>query len=292
MPEINEVKRYADFLRTKMMGKLVEEIKILKGRYKTHEPFDLYKDIVKKLPLKVVAVESKGKFIYIMLEDDYYIFNTLGLTGGWCFYDTKYHYVEQYYEDKHDKSRLNNLNVEFKINGGSVYFYDQLSYGTLKGIKGVKELNKKLNSLGPDIMDLTTTFSIFKNQITKKSNLKKPIGNVIVNQKIISGIGNYLRSDALWMSKINPFRDVNTLDNNELLLIYKNVILLTWGDYDRKKAIKLKLINKTSKLPADYGRNFFVYKEEKDIHGHNVVVNELYEGSQKRMIYWVPDVQK
>jgi endonuclease-8 len=292
MPEINEVKRYADFLREKMKGKKIKYVKILKGRYKTHKPFELYDELIKNLPLTVLEVESKGKFIYMILENDYIIFNTLGLTGGWGYYDTKYHFVDQYYEDKHDKSVLNNLNVEFGIVGGKIYFYDQLSYGTLKVIKGRKNLDKKLNELGPDIMHLDTTFQVFKTQITKTVNLKKPIGNVLVNQKVISGIGNYLRSDVLWLSKINPFRDVNTLTNEELLLIYKNILLLTWGDYDKKKAIKLKLISSKSKLPSDYGRNFFVYKEEKDIYENKVESNELYEGSQKRIIYWVPSIQK
>jgi formamidopyrimidine-DNA glycosylase len=294
MPEINEVKRYADFLRDKIQNKKLEDIKILKGRYKTNGPFELYNEIIKELPLTILDVQTKGKFIYISLEKDYFIFNTLGLKGGWTFYDKTHHFVDQYYEDKHDKSVLNNLNVEFKTKNGSAIFYDQLSFGTLKIVKGKAALNKKLNTLGPDIMDVNTTFNIFKNQLKKKQNLNKAIGNVIVNQKIISGIGNYLRSDVLWMSKINPFRKTSTLTDDELLSIYKNILILTWGDYNKEEAIKLKLITKNSKLPSDYNRNFFVYKQEKigDIHKNKIEVDELYEGSQKRVVYWCPAIQK
>ena len=60
-------------------------------------------------------------------------------------------------------------------------------------------------------MDKNTTLEVFCNQILKKSNLDKAIGNVIVNQKIISGLGNYLRADILWLSKINPFKKVKKL---------------------------------------------------------------------------------
>jgi hypothetical protein len=38
-------------------------------------------------------------------------------------------------------------------------------------------------------MDKNTTLEVFRNQILKKNNLDKAIGNVIVNQKIISGLG-------------------------------------------------------------------------------------------------------
>jgi hypothetical protein len=66
---------------------------------------------------------------------------------------------------------------------------------------------------------------------------------------------------------------------------------LTWGDYDRAYAIKKKIINKGSKMPKDYGRNFYVYKQDKDIYGHKIIKKELYEGSQKRFIYIVQELQ-
>lgn len=294
MPEVNEVRRYADFLKKKLHGKNLESIALLKGRYKTHGPFDLYGGIVKELPLKIIDVQSKGKFLYITLDKDYFIFCTLGLTGGWIFKDNndKFHYAEQTYNDNHAKNAINNLNVEFKFPDGTIYFYDQISYGTLKGIKGRKDLDKKLNTLGPDIMDITTTFVVFKNQIKKPKNVDKLIGNVLVNQKVISGIGNYLRADILWLSKISPFRKVSALTDGELLNIYKNARILTWGEYDKKEGIRLKIINKNCKLPVDHGREFFVYQQEKDIHDNEVIVNELYEGTKKRVIYWVPTIQK
>ena len=57
-------------------------------------------------------------------------------------------------------------------------------------------------------------------------------------------------------------------------------------------AKKLKIISKETKLPRDYDRMFFVYNYGEDIHGHKIVKKELYEGSQKRFIYYVPSIQK
>ena len=125
-----------------------------------------------------------------------------------------------------------------------------------------------------------------------KKNLDKAIGIVIMNQKVISGVGNYLRADILYLSKISPFRKVNKLNDEELREIFKNCKILTWGDYDYKKAKKLKIINKTTKLPCDYDRMFFVYYQDEDIHGNKVIKKELFEGSQKRFIYYVPEIQK
>jgi len=305
MPEINEIRKFSDFIKDKLQNEKIIDIKILNGRYKTHGPFAKYKDIKNELPLKLLDVKTKGKFSYMVFEKDFYIFSTLGLSGGWCYLKNgakKYNFsrTEQEWEDftgeeevsSYLKNALNHLNVEFKTKKGSLFYYDVLSFGSLKVIEGEEELNKKLKLIGPDIMEETTTFELFKEQITKKKNLDKAIGIVIMNQKVISGIGNYLRADILYLSKISPFRKVNKLSDEEMKTIFKNSKILTWGDYDYKKAKKLKIIKKTTKLPCDYDRMFFVYSQDEDIHGNKIIKKELFEGSQKRFIYYVPEIQK
>lgn len=299
MPEVLEIRKYVDFLNSKLKNNYINDIHILKGRYKTHSPFVMYKELKKNLPLKVMNIKSKGKFIYILLEKDFIIFNTLGLTGGWIYLtnDKKYKIpllindIGNYDIEKYKKNALNNLNIEFNTDLGNMYFFDIRSYGTIKVVNDQDELYKKLNSIGPDIMDLDTTFKIFKDQILKKINWNKPIGNVLVNQKIISGIGNYLRSDILWLSYISPFRLISALNDNELKSIYKNALLLTWGNYNYKKACKLKLISKNDKLPIDYNRLFFIYRQKTDIYNHNVLTDKLHEGSAERTIFWVKERQ-
>ena len=118
-------------------------------------------------------------------------------------------------------------------------------------------------------------------------------------------MGNYLRAEILWLSKINPFRKVKNLTNNELEIIFNNSKILTWGKsslkglqpsasgiYDKEIAIKLKIINKSTKMASDYNRLFFIYMEEEDIYGNKVVKKELYDGSQKRFISYILAIQK
>jgi formamidopyrimidine-DNA glycosylase len=216
---------------------------------------------------------------------------------------------------------LEHLNVEFILDGSSgssgssgskddarIYFYDQLSFGTLKLLSDRKLLEKKLQEIGPDIMDDSTTLEIFIKQIRKNVGKKsdsgndrtRMIGNIIVNQKIISGIGNYLRADVLWMAGVSPFRKVVDTTDTELEYIYKAVRGLMWGDYNYNDAVKKGIIGgpyrNSGKLmiPRDYGREFFIYRQDSDIHGNKVIKKELYEGSQKRFIYYVDmeNVQK
>ena len=300
MPEVIEVKKYKDFLKSKFKNNNINQINILNGRYKKHGPFNYYKELLKTLPFKVLTIDTKGKFLYMKLSNNFILTVTLGLSGGWVYKNNsnnKYDfpmlvdYLGDYNIEKYKKNALNHLNVEFVMTSGTIYFFDMLSFGTIKILTSEDELKKKLDSLAPDIMDEDLTFEMFKDQITKTKNLEKCIGNVLVNQKVISGLGNYLRSDILWLSKITPFRLVKDLSTTELKTIYSNARLLTWGNYDKSYAIKKRIISKNSKLPKDYGRNFYVYKQTKDIYGYKVINEELYEGSQKRFIYMVQQFQ-
>ena len=299
MPEVVEVRKTVDFLKKIVKNKYLMKISLLKGRYVTHGPFALYNEIIEKLPLKIIDIKTKGKFIYFILENNFFIYSTLGLRGGWAFkkkssnnysFPKLIDYINDNSLEKYRKISLNNLNVSFEIkDGGTVYYYDSLSFGTLKVVDNREELDKKLKSIGPDIMEVS--LSLFKDNIFKKNNLEKEIGNILLNQKIVSGIGNYLRSDILWLSKISPFRKVKDLSDKDIKIIFKNAKLLTLGEYNFSEAIKLNYIKLTDKLPKDYKRNFFAYNSDKDIYGNKVMAEKLYEGKEPRTIYWVPSRQ-
>ena len=297
MPEIIEVKKYCDFIKKYIKNEEITRIKILKGRYKKHQKFKGYNIIQQALPLRLLEINSKGKFIYMIFENDIILFCTLGLSGGWVYQPLNEKFIfpnmveflnMKDIKNYHNKS-LDHLNIEFTTNKGSLYFFDTLSFGTINIVNNKIKLDKKLSNIGPDIMDINTNIDIFASRIKKNSN--KIIGLLLLNQKIISGIGNYLRADVLWMSKISPFRLVESLSNKEIKSIYDSIRALTWGKYNYNKAIKLNIIKDNIKLPDFYKRDFFVYYEESDIYGNIVKKEELYEGSQKRFIYWCPDYQ-
>jgi endonuclease-8 len=307
MPEVIEVRTYADFIKEKILNKTLQDIVIQNGRYKNKGPFEHYKELLKELPLKIKDVESKGKFMYIELSNGMFLGFTLGLSGGWFFrpkgtgslihgldFSSKYSMDDERLKEKYEgyfQKALTHINVEFKTSVGDLLFYDTLSYGTIKVFKNEEEIEKKLKSIGIDIMDEELDYESFHERIFLKKNLQKPIGNVIVDQKTISGVGNYLRSDALWMAKISPFRKVKDIDEKELKILYHDLRALIWGEYDKKTGIKMKIITESDKLPHDYKRDFFVYQEDDDVFGKKVSKEQLYEGSQVRYIYWVKERQ-
>ena len=153
MPEIVEVRKYTDLLKSHLKHSNINQIKILNGRYKTHSPFEGYNKLVNLLPLKVVNIKTKGKLLYFIFENNTYLLSTLGLTGGWTYLERNSEPIENNYEfpihqnyidgvptPDYIKKSLKHLNLEFVTDEGSIFFFDTLSYGTLKYIESNEEL--------------------------------------------------------------------------------------------------------------------------------------------------------
>jgi formamidopyrimidine-DNA glycosylase len=305
MPESTEVLEYTQFIKSKFKNKILEDVKILKGRYKKHNIFDGYKTL-KSGNYKLIDVKSKGKFMYVEFEkikaprsrsksrtrsrspekstESIYLGVTLGLSGGWFRSSASKDRrsperasklingldTERFDDDTSSKksfgfsgseaskyltAAMKHINVEFTFNAGTLYFYDQLSYGTLKELSQ-SELESKLKKIGVDMGDPETTFDDFYDSLYKSpKNLSKLIGNLIVNQKIISGVGNYLRADSLWAAKISPFRKLKDISKAELKKLYHQIRILIYGSGSKslkslgKKLKTIKtLIHKKKKI--------------------------------------------
>lgn len=218
MPEVIEIREYADLIRKYASHQNIIKIKIHKGRYKKHGAFDGFTKIQKQYPLSIIGVYTKGKFLYIECRGGIYITNTCGLSGGWCLRKQNLFIYPIHLDDPtYYQSIQQHLNVEFILsNQTSLFFYDMLSFGTLKILWNYQDLQTKLEKIGPDIMENSTTLSIVNQQIQLQKNQEKEIGIVLMDQKIVSGIGNYLRSEILYLCKINPFRKVKTLNTLEI----------------------------------------------------------------------------
>lgn len=189
MPEIIEVYKYTDFLKKNIH--VITDVKIIKGRY-TRTPFSQVNLLTQALPLSVVDIQTKGKLMYFIFAD-FFLLVTLGLTGGWLYQKNESSPPVHPLGESIQQSMISNRNIVFTCKGGAILsFYDQLSFGTMKIMQSHEELTKKLNELGPDVLHMT--FAEFKNQILQSRNKKKEIANVLVDQKTVSGIGNYLRA--------------------------------------------------------------------------------------------------
>ena len=131
-----------------------------------------------------------------------------------------------------------------------------------------------LNVLGPSVFDIS--FRQFVNIFSARRN--KMVATAIVDQSIISGIGNYLRSEILFQARINPRSKIRDIDLNNLYNSMKIIIRnsLRSGGSESYKNI------------YGVGGNYeYVIYKKKSCGKFQVQVNKI--GGRK--IYWIPELQ-
>lgn len=152
-----------------------------------------------QVPCIIKSIYSVGKKLVFYTEDndgdDQYIIYSFGMTGR-----------IQYEKSKH-------AHVSFEFNGFMLYFVDSRTFGGIE-VFDEKNYNKAIGKLGPDILayevDSETWIRIFR----KKNRTK--IDEVLLDQAVVSGIGNYLKSEILYHSGISPYRIVKNISDEEL----------------------------------------------------------------------------
>lgn len=80
--------------------------------------------------------------------------------------------------------------------------------------------SKEFKNLGPEPLDKSFTFKKFE---TLLKNKKGKIKQVLMDQDVISGIGNIYASESLWHAKIHPEKQAFELNSKELKRLYNSI---------------------------------------------------------------------
>lgn len=284
MPEGPEVKIVVDQLKARVVGKKINWLAENGGRYKTTRPIgeSEFLDALNPDGLLIKNVEAKGKFIYWTLQDDWSIWNTLGMSGTWSMEKHK-HTALSFQIGPADKA-YDALNDEY------VRFVDMRHFGTLKFVKGKEALVEKLQTIGWDWLDrkhsVTAIWWYF--DTARKELKEKPIGVILMDQSIFAGVGNYLRAEILYQARISPWRKLKDITYDELKTICEATHEIMLNSYNSNGAT-ISTYKDVNGHSGEYTSRFAVYNRKTDPFG-NVVTRE--QTTDKRTIHWVPELQK
>lgn len=289
MPEGPEVTIIAEGLNKLLKGKYINNFIVNKGSRYSKKAFDGSKEFMSRLPIKIIEIKNKGKFIYWILNNDTYVFQTLGMSGGWYhIYKPNTCFTLNYSDnpildlnDKNENDKISTLN-----NSKKIYFVDQRHFATWKVVFSKQLLNDKLKTIGPDILN-DTIFNKEKFLKLIKKYPKKDIASFLMNQKYISGIGNYLKSEILYQTKINPHTLISNLTDSLLEQLYVNARKITYSSY-KKGGASVRHYSDIEDKKGLFEFEFKVYGKKQDPLG-NPVISELTK--DKRKTYWVPKIQ-
>jgi len=177
-------------------------------------------------------------------------------------------------------------NVEWTL-----YYDDVRSFGKLN-LLTPEEYTTKINKIGPDLLSDVIDPKEWRNKLKNGRIKNKMICDYLMEQSYFSGIGNYLKSDILYICKIKPDRPVSGLSDVEIDLLLK-VSLETIRESYSHGGLTIENFWSPDGTRGTYPTK--VYNRATDDNGltvHKIKCIKASGTEDTRTTHWVPEVQK
>ena len=210
MPEKPEVITVARKLESKLIGRKIMSVDVYHNNMIDYPSVDEFKEKIKNQ--EIHDITTRGKWI-VMSLDEYYLLFHLRMEGKFFFRTS---------EDSKNKHE----HVIFKLdNGVELRFADVRKFGKVMLIEKDKIYSMKpYTELGLEPWDKNLTSSYLKEKYSKKT---LPIKSVLLDQSIITGIGNIYADEILFLSNINPLTKAKDLtEKNRKDIIFNTIKVL------------------------------------------------------------------
>lgn len=205
MPEKPEVITVVRSLKDRILGKTITDCNVFWDNIIASPTVNEFKK--KIINQKINTIDTRGKFIVIGL-DDYSLLIHLRMEGKFMFRDkgvelNKHEHVELILDDS----------ISFR-------FHDVRKFGKMYLIKKEDTYKvKPLSDLGLEYYDDKLTKEYLFDKFKGK---RLPIKTVLLDQSIITGIGNIYDDEILFMSGIDPNRKACDVSLDECQKIIDN----------------------------------------------------------------------
>ena len=209
MPEGPEVKIASDYFNS--FFKKSKSIKFeITSDYYANKYLDVFNTIKNNLRT-FKPTYTIGKNIFLNLDNNK-IFNFhLGMTGGWS------------------NELIKHCHFRVSDNQKELFFKDVRKFGNMKIITQ-SEQNEKFNSTF-DILNESYDLKNHIKYLKEKIKDEKSICSLIMDQKFFPGIGNYIKSEGLYLSKIHPEEKWKNLKSRKITTLIKNIQQVMYSSY-------------------------------------------------------------
>ena len=195
MPEGPEIRRAADKVEAVLKDKTVERIQF---------GLQPLKKFSKALTgTKVLQLETRGKALLTHFDSGHTIYSHNQLYGVWRVV-------------KRDKLPKTNRQLRLALHtdqhSALLYSASDISVWNTEKI----EEHPFLQRIGPDILNPDLTWREVAERLQSRTFAGRALNSVYLDQAFLAGLGNYLRSEILFIAGIHPARKARELSKGEI----------------------------------------------------------------------------
>jgi formamidopyrimidine-DNA glycosylase len=197
MPELPEVEVVRRGLASSIVGRKIIGVRVLHPRpVRRHltGPADFELQLAGRT---FAEPRRRGKYLWLPFDDGDAILAHLGMSGQFRLADA-------------DAPRAPNTRIIFAFADGEpgLRFIDQRMFGGLSLSPGGAELPPEIAHIGPDPFDPDFDLSDVVSRMRRRNTVIK---RALLDQQLVSGIGNIYADEALWEARMHYARATRTL---------------------------------------------------------------------------------
>jgi endonuclease-8 len=248
MPEGDTIHRAATMLGAALEGKVV-----LAAR----------PDPLRRLAgTTVTAVEPVGKHLVIRFDNGLALHSHMRMRGVWHVYRPGERWRRPAWQLKAALETADSVAVCFSA----------------PVVELIRDVAARVGHLGPDIVAEEWSPSVAVARARMLDAM--PIGDVLLDQRVVAGIGNVYRCESLWSRRINPWKPVRELDDETL-----------GGLFDTARdAMRANLGGGVRRFPG-YGLGAVHGRARRPCPRCGTPIRVRAMGEHARLVYWCPTCQ-
>lgn len=194
MPELPEVEVVRKGLESWVLNKTIAKVTVYHPRAIRRHLAGAKNFSAALRNLSVESVNRRGKFMWLVLSDHSALVTHLGMSGQVLIQDPKF------VKPKHSR-----IQIEFKKQRKILHFVDQRTFGGMHIEELIQDANFEfipgsVAHIARDPFDPKFDSEIFVDSLRKRNT---QIKRALLNQELISGIGNIYADEALWRAKLH-----------------------------------------------------------------------------------------
>ena len=220
MPELPEVETIKRELSKSLKGQVISDIEVLWAKTVSPTTAINFKEIV--IGKKIISLERRAKMLLIHLDKNISLAIHLKMTGQLIFVPKKGKIISGGHPTHDVQTPGRHTRLIFSLKSGDkLYFNDLRKFGW---VRILDEKLKKYIETEVGIEPLSKTFAIVNLKKILEKYPNRTVKQILLDQKLIAGIGNIYADESDFLSKVLPMRKVKTLTEKEITDLHKNII--------------------------------------------------------------------
>jgi len=224
----------------------------------------------------VESVSAAGKHVLMRFSGDLMLRTHMRMNGSWHIYRPG----ERWRYPRRDM-RIVVSTKDYEAVGFNIPVAEFLD-------EDAEERQQDLRTMGPDLLGESFDEDEALRRIRGRAN--EEIADVLLNQRIVAGIGNIYKCEVLFLSGVSPFARVSQIEDERLRLILRTARkylqanvkmrssgIVTYAGFRRER--------------GEGGRHYVYARARRACRKCGTIVELRAQGPHARLTYWCPTCQ-